>query len=208
MSSDGGNFEEAAGWRKSKRSEVSYEETILFKDARRVKALTVVMKAPMPFGLHDASLLTEGDEAFMIVSGAAPRAGEQCLAVSGSALSIQSCLDSIAVGDGRDVFRFQGDELLHVSSGMCVALAHGDGSQVTLQDCALAARAQDGRASWELAGDAQLKLARMGNYCLSALSGSVVARDCGEAGAGGDSSDQFGLDVLPELDLFARCGER
>ena len=180
VSSDGGNFEEAACWRMSSRSEVSYEETVLFNDVQSVKALTVVMKAPMPwgyFGLNDASLLTEGDEAFMIVSGAAPHSGEQCLAVSGRGLSAQACLDAVAAGDGRDVFKFQGDQLFHVASGMCVALAHGDGNQVGLQDCAAAARAQDGRASWELTSDAQLKLARMGNYCLSVVAGGVVARD-------------------------------
>ena len=206
VSSDGGNFEEAACWRASSRSEVSYEETVLFKDVRSVKALTVVMKAPMPwgyFGLNDASLLTEGEEAFMIVSAAAPPSGEQCVAVSGRALSAQACLDAVAAGDGRDVFRFQGDQLLHVASGMCVALAHGDGNQVGLQDCAVASRAQDGRASWEPTADAQLKLTHMGNYCLSVVAGSAVARDCGEAGAAGDSSDKFLLAVVAELDLGA-----
>ena len=201
VSKDGGNFEEAACWRTSSRGEVSYEETVMFKGVESVKAVSIVMKAPMPwgyFGINDVRLLTEGEDAFMIVSGAAQHSGEQCLVVSGRGIAAESCLDAVASGDGRDVFRFQGDQLVHVASGLCVALARGDGNRVGLQDCAVAARAHDGRASWEPTADAQLKLARMGNYCLSMVGGRAAARDCGDAVA-----DKFLLSVVAELDMGA-----
>ena len=201
VSSDGGNFEEAACWRSSSRSEVSYKETVLFKDVRSAKAVAIVMKAPMPwgyFGLNDVSLLTEGDEAFMIVKGDASAHGlEECLVVSGRGISAQTCLDAVASGDGRDVFQFQGDNLIHSASGFCVAFAPGAGNQVNLQDCVAAARAQDGRASWELTAEGQLKLTRMGNYCLSVVAGRAAADDCSA------SSEKFVLAVVPELDLSA-----
>ena len=205
VSSDGGNFEEAACWRTSSRNDVSYEETVLFNDIKSVRAVTIVMKSPMPwsyFGLNDVSLLTSGEEHFMIVNGAASPSGEQCLAVSGRGLSSQACLDAIAAGDARDVFRFQGDQLVHAATGMCVALSRGEGDRVGLQDCAVASRAQDGRASWELTSNAQLKLGRMGNYCLNVVAGTAFAADCGEA-AGGESSDKFLLAVVAEADLSA-----
>ena len=205
VSSDGGNFEEAACWRTSSRNEVSYEETVLFSDVRSVQAVTVVMKSPMPwnyFGLNDVALLTSGEESFMIVNGAASPSGEQCLAVSGRGLSSQACLDTISAGDGRDVFRFQGDQLVHAATGMCVALSRGGGDRVGLEDCAVASRAQDGRASWQLTSGAQLKLGRMGNYCLNVVAGDALAADCGEA-AGGESSDKFLLAVVAEVDPSA-----
>ena len=201
VSSDGGNFEEAASWRSSSRNEVSYKETVLFKDVRTAKAVAVVMKAPMPwgyFGLNDVSVLTEGDEAFMIVKGDASSNGlEECLVVSGRGVSAQTCLDAVASGDGRDVFQFQDANLMHVASGLCVALAPGAGNQVTLQDCVGVARAQDGRASWEVTAEGQLKLTRLGNYCLSVVAGRANVDDCSA------SSEKFVLAVVPELDLSA-----
>ena len=201
VSSDGGNFEEAACWRSSSRSEVSYKEMVLFKDVRTAKALAIVMKAPMPwsyFGLNDVSLLTEGDEAFMIVrSGASSHGLEECLVASGHEISAQACLDAIASGDGREVFKFQGADLMHSASGLCVAYAPGASNQVALQNCGVAARAQDGRASWGLTAEGQMKLTRMGNYCLNVVAGRASADDCGS------SSEKFVLAVVPEFDLSA-----
>ena len=61
VSGDGGNFAEAACWRSASRSEVSYEDVLMFDVSQMVKSLTIVMKAPMPwgyFGLNDVSLLS------------------------------------------------------------------------------------------------------------------------------------------------------
>ena len=80
VSSDGGNFEEAACWRAASRSEVSYRETVMFERTQRVKAVSIVMKSPMSwgyFGLNDVKLLTSGDEAFMIISGGRSAEGER-----------------------------------------------------------------------------------------------------------------------------------
>merc|ERR1711920_1119178 len=44
-SPDGGNFQEAAGWRSAGREEVSYREVVMFESPRKVKSLSVVMLA-------------------------------------------------------------------------------------------------------------------------------------------------------------------
>ena len=53
VSGDGGNFAEAACWRTASRSEVSYEDVLMFDAPQMVKSLTIVMKAPMPWGYFD-----------------------------------------------------------------------------------------------------------------------------------------------------------
>ena len=108
-SSDGGNFEEASSWRSASRSDISYVDTVMFDSPRAIKAVTIVMKAPMSwsyFGLNDVSLISSGGESFMIVSGGASGSDETCLIASGAQITTQSCLDAIASGDGRDVFEF------------------------------------------------------------------------------------------------------
>merc|ERR1712087_769534 len=106
----------------------AYRETIMFERAQKVKAVSIVMKSPMPwgyFGLNDVTLLASGEESFMIVSGERSDGAEQCLTAVGSEIVIDSCLDALAAIDGREVFRFQHQRLVHVASGMCVA-APGD----------------------------------------------------------------------------------
>lgn len=204
VSNDGGNFEEAACWRSTTRSEVSYSESVMFDTALTVKSLTVVMKAPMPwgyFGLNDVSLISSGDEPFMMISGSTSSSGERCLTASGAKLSTEACLDAIASGDGRDVFKFQGEQIAHVASNMCISLINGDAGHVGLQDCKVAAKAQDGRSSWKLTSNAQLKMPRMGNYCLTLEDGTATAGDCGESAQAGNSGDKFLLAAVPELDL-------
>ena len=198
VSSDGGNFEEAACWRSSSRSEVSYEETILFKNVQSAKAVAVVMKGPMPwgyFGLNDVSLLTTGEEAFMIVKSSSARDLEECVTASGRGVSAQACSDAVAAGDGRDVFKFQDGNLIHSGSGLCVAFAGGVGDRVNLQDCDVVKRVDDGRASWQLTADGQLKLTRTGNYCLSVSSEQAAVSDCGH------TLQKFAFVVVPEMPL-------
>merc|ERR1719330_2290865 len=99
----------------------------MFESAQAVKSLIVLMKAPMPwgyFGLNDVSLVATGDESFMVVNGATSSSGEQCLIASGSDLSVEACLDAIAAGDGRDVFKFQGSQIVHVASNTCITFVN------------------------------------------------------------------------------------
>ena len=84
MSSDGGNFEEASCWRQAARNGVAYRETLMFERAQQVKAVSIIMKSPMPgyfFGLSDVCPLTSGDEFFMVVIGERSAGAERCLTV-------------------------------------------------------------------------------------------------------------------------------
>ena len=198
ISSDGGNFEEAACWRAAARSEVSYRETIMFERAQRVKAVSIVMKSPMSwgyFGLNDVKLLTTGDEAFMIISGERSAEGEQCLTVSGSEILVENCLDSLASADQREVFKFREQRVIHSASGMCVVAVGADAYQIALQECNFASGAHEVRSAWELTAKAQLKLSRMGDYCLTFQGGRASVGDCGA------SFDKFFLAAVPEADV-------
>ena len=206
VSSDGGNFEEASAWRSASRNEVAYTEMVMFDTPRAVKAVTVVMKAPLSwsyFGLNDVRLLSSADESFMIISGATSASGEQCVVASGSELLLEGCLDAIAAGDGRDVFKFQGGQLVHVASALCVSVASGVGGHVGLHDCDLTAKALDGRSLWEVTPDSQLRMPRMANYCLNVHGGHATVADCGVAAQDIASGDKFILSSVPELDLGA-----
>ena len=198
VSSDGGNFEEASCWRAATRSEVAYRETIMFGSEQKVKAVSIVMKSPMPwgyFGLNDVTLLTSGEESFMIVGGDRSNGAEQCLTVVGSEIVIDSCLDALAALDGREVFRFQQQRLVHVASGLCVAAAGDNTFHVELQDCAAGSVALAVRSVWQVTSNAQLKLPRMGNSCLTQRGGRPIVGECGM------SSDRFFLAVVPEANL-------
>lgn len=181
----------------------------MFDSALMVKSLTIVIKAPMPwgyFGLNDVSLLTAGDESFMLVGGATSISGERCLTASGSELSVETCLDAVASGDGQEVFMFQGNQIVHVASHKCISLISGDANRVVLQDCNVAAKAEDGRSAWELTSNGQLKMPQAGNSCLILVGGNAIVRDCDEAAQAGDSADKYVLAAVPELDLSAAAG--
>ena len=211
VSGDGGNFAEAACWRSASRSEVSYEDVIMFDGPQMVKSLTIVMKAPMPwgyFGLNDVSLLTSGDESFMFVSGRTSSEGEQCLIASGLELGAAACLDAVAAGDGREVFAFRGEQLMHTASSLCVAVPSAESKRVVLQNCKSLAKANDGRGAFELAPHGQLKMPRSGNSCIVLVDGRPVVRDCSEASRLGDASDQFAMAAVPEVDVQAASSAR
>ena len=110
----------------------------MFDVPQMVKSLTIVMKAPMPwgyFGLNDVSLLSSGDESFMLVSGRSSSEGEHCLIASGLELGSAACLDAVAAGDGREVFAFRGELLMHTASSLCVAVVSAESERVALQNC-------------------------------------------------------------------------
>lgn len=191
-SEDGGNFEQAASWRTSARSEVSYSEAVMFEKPRRVKAVTVVMRSPQSwgyFGINDISLMAQPG-ASMLVSG------ELCLVARGSALSADQCLDAIASGSGAEVFGLNGrSQLVAAASGKCVSLA-SDGQKLLMQDCDAAFEAGDGRSTLSLTPAAQLQFRSFGNYCLAASAAGASAVPCEEA-------DSVVLTAVPDFDPTA-----
>merc|ERR1712194_428371 len=128
------------------------------------------------FGLSDVGLLTSGDESFMVVIGERSAGAERCLTVVDSDISVDSCLNSLASLDGREVFRFQNQRLMHVASGLCVAAAGDDTYQAALRDCGSSSESQMVRSVWELTANAQLKLPRMGDSCLALRGGRASAK--------------------------------
>ena len=211
-SADGGNFQEAACWRSAKRQEVSYRETVMFEGARNVKALTVVMRSPMPWGyfaLNDVALLVEPGP-MMLISGASSEAGEQCMVSHADSISSEDCLQAIAGGAGREIFTWnEASQLVSAVEGTCISLASGaasSGSQLTLQDCTSAAEAGDGRSNFELTAAGQLKFTAMGNYCVAALRDGLRMQDCSTAEESGAAQDKFFLAAVPEFDPTHAAG--
>jgi len=182
-SSDGGNFEEASCFRKATRSEVSYEEAVMFEGARNVKSLTIVMRSPMPhqyFGINDIALIVE-PYPFMLVSGAPSSAGEECVVATDGELRTMPCLDAIAEGSGSEVFQFIGEgQIASLASNTCVSLENNDpqlGGKLIMGKC-------NTESSFEMAASGQMKLRPMGNYCLVASSMGVSVEDCSESNVG------------------------
>merc|ERR1719253_435824 len=83
---------------------------------------------------------------------------DQCLAAVGdSTAMLEPCTESIAAGDGREVWSFEGGgKIRNVVSGKCL---EASGSAVSVGDCT-------GKAAWELTAEGQLKVAG-GDLCLT-----------------------------------------
>lgn len=191
-SEDGGNFEEAACWKAAARPEVSYEETVLFDSPTDVKALTVVMRSPMPwsyFGISDVALLVEPAFPSMLVGSAASTGGEEmCVVASGSAVVMAPCLGAIAAGDGAEIFQFTNGALQNAATKRCLTLANGDAVAGKLVMSTCPEEAGDGRGIFELTSNGQLKLG-VGDYCLVASGQVLSVRDC--AAAASDTGSKF-----------------
>jgi hypothetical protein len=189
-SGDGGNFEEAACWQSPSRPEVSYEESVLFDAPMNVKALTIVMRSPMPwayFGISDAALLVEPSFPSMLVGSSASASGEEmCVVASGPSVAMAPCLGAIAAGDGAEIFQFSNGALQSVASKSCITLANGDAVAGKLVMSACPDEAGDGRGIFELTSKGQLKLG-VGDYCLVASGAALSVRDCAAAEAGAGS---------------------
>jgi hypothetical protein len=208
-STDGGNFEEAACWRSAGRPDAAFEETVLFERPHGAKAVSIVMRSPMPwgyFGINDVALVAEPGP-IMLVAAAPSTVGELCLLAEGPTVGAAPCLESIARGTGAEVFRFNDDaQLVSSVTKTCVVLANGDvstGGKLAMQDCADAAEAGDGRSNFELTSEGQLRFKSMGNYCVSASAAGAAVRDC--AAAGGES---FAPAAVAELDPAAAAQAR
>ena len=174
---DGGNFEEAAGWRQIARSEPSFEETIMFAAPVAAKAVKVLMRGAKPWGYFGLSAAAgvSAPYSFMLVSGS-PAVREQCVVSSGHSLAAEPCLDAIVAGDGRDVFTFTKEGSLQTASGYCVRLA---GDKLGFEKC------DSNTGVWEVSADGQVK---QGNMCLAVDGSAVHAVDCDEAASLGTSN--------------------
>jgi len=194
-SSDGGNFEEAACYRKATRSDVSYEDVVMFDAAKNVKALTIAMRSPMSwqyFGINDLALIVEPFP-FMLVSGGTSTAGEECIVAADGELRTAPCLDAIAEGSGSEVFQFQGEgQISNLASNQCATLENNDpqlGGKLAMGSC-------NSGASFAMAPNGQVKLQPMGNYCVVASATGVTVEDCSE----GVSGDKFFQVAVSEFD--------
>lgn len=198
-SEDGTNFEEAVCARAPSQGTPSFVETVMLAEPKRAVAVAVVMQSPKSwryFGINDASLLVE-PYAFMLVSGMAASSGESCLVAQGKALATQSCLSSIAAGDGREVFKLESDgSLAHLPSKQCVAAV---GGALALQSCAAAARANDGRSAWSIAASGEIQLSQTPEMCLSTATGKPGIAACSGLGDAG----KWSLVAVPEHDPTA-----
>ena len=177
-SADGGNFEEAAAWRRIARAEPSFEETVMFARPVAAKAVMVLMRGPKPwgyFGLAHAAALS-GSASFMLVSGA-PSREEQCAVAGPKGLRAEACLGVMVAGEGKEIFSLSEDGQLKTQSGQCLGLRSGG---LVFRTCAA------GQGAWEVTADGQVK---QGGVCLMLSGERVEAVDCGEAAALG--SDKF-----------------
>jgi len=178
VSADGGNFEEAAGWRKNLRPEPSFEETVMFAEAVSAKAVTILMRGSKAWGFFGISSIAaiSGPYSFMLVSGKAAMQ-EQCVVARKLGLALQPCLDAIVAGDGSEIFTFLEGGQLQLSSGKCLAAS---GGRLSAEEC-------QGQSVWSLTPDGQVKF---GNTCLSGASDSQIAAvDCTTAAVEG--ADKF-----------------
>ena len=181
-SADGGNFEEASRWRRTARTEPSFEETIMFATPVSVKAVKVLMRGAKPWGYFGLSTVAAvaAPYSFMLVSGAAA-IHEQCVVSTPAGLSAKPCVDAIVAGDGHEVFGLTSAGSLQDVSGRCVALEAG---KVEFRQCS--------------------NVVKQGNMCLALGGPGVVAMDCEEAEAVGAGS--FFPVAVPKYDPQAAAG--
>jgi len=183
-SSDGANFEEAKCWQSSTRTEVAFEESFMFDAPRAVKAVTVVMRSPQSwgyFGINTAALIAQPGP-FMFVSGITSPVGEQCLVTGASGVHLEPCLESIAAGDGREVLQQDEDGRIIADDGTCLALVDGDttgGGMLAMAPCSTSAG--DGRDVFAMTSSGQLKMPRVGSYCLTVAGEGAVDANIAQA---------------------------
>lgn len=83
-----------------------------------------------------------------------------------SHVGLEPCVASLVAGDGRDLWRLQGNgQLVNVGAGKCAAV--GQTGDVALEGCDVALGRNDGSSQWEMQGNGQWKLAGPGGLCLT-----------------------------------------
>lgn len=172
-SSDGANFEEAMCWQPSSRAEVAFEQSVMFATPLNVKAVTIAVRSPQSWGYYgiNSAVLVAEPGPFMLVSAITSSHGEQCLVSGSTGVSLESCLGAIAAGDGREVLQLDRDgQIRSTADDTCLTLADGDtiaGGSLVMEACSSSAEASDGRTVFASSPNGQLKMPRMGNFCLS-----------------------------------------
>jgi len=207
-SSDGANFEEAKCWQSSTRPEAAYEESFMFDAPRNIKAVSIVMQAPLSwgyFGINSVSLIAEPGP-LMLVSGLTSAAGEQCLVADELGLGLEPCLEAIAAGDGREVMQFDEEgQIMNVADGSCLTLVDGDtvgGGALAMDACSSSAASGDGRSFFAPSPNGQLKMPRLGNYCLTLVGDSLSSADVaqGADAAATSSNSEHAVKNLVDAD--------
>jgi len=218
ISRDGSSFEEAKCWQPSGRGEVAYAESIMFDSPSTVKAVAISMRSPLAwgyFGINSVALLaTPGP--FMLVSGMTSAVGEQCVVNSASAgVGLEPCIGAIATGDGREILQFDSDGQIVGTDGECVTLANGDttaGGVLRMEACSVEVGSSDGRTVFTATAAGQLKMPKLGNFCLTVVGDGATARmvvqDCSEADDNIDARDKFFMVAVPEYDPSASSAAR
>jgi len=191
-STDGGNFQEAAGWHSASREEISYREMVMFESPRKVKSLSVVMRSPREsgfFGISAISLLAEPGPS-MLVSDAVAHLGESCLVSVAGEAKAQSCAAAIAEGSGAEVFSFsQSSQLVSKSTGECLVSIKG---ALKMQNCEQAVDAEDGRSTFVITPSSQVQT--HSGDCVFMTQAGAVAAPC-SSGEG----NQVSLISVPEV---------
>ena len=124
-SADGGNFEEASRWRRTARTEPSFEETIMFATPVSVKAVKVLMRGAKPWGYFGLSTVAAvaAPYSFMLVSGAAA-IHEQCVVSTGRLCKAEQALGHVTFAHAeachlQDQSQFDGKrQASHFRSGI------------------------------------------------------------------------------------------
>ena len=110
---------------------------------------------------------------------------------------LDECINSIAAGDGRDLWKLQPNgQLENIAGGKCAGLLDNDvqgGGQIVLMGCDAALKSNDGRSQWEVLGKGQMKLTRQGSFCLS-QAGSGAGRQNVAAKAAATATSSFNVE--------------
>lgn len=176
---------------------MTYAEYVMFEAPAAVHALTVVMRQPRAwgyFGLNSASLLALPGPSLVVNGATSP--SELCLvAPDTGALYLAPCVSAMSSGTGQEVFVLSEDGLLASALGedTCVTLAEGDvsnGGSLVMSSCGEGQNAADGRNVFEITPAGQLKLAKMGGYCVTST-GQLIEKDLAVGASAIASSNQL-----------------
>ena len=207
-SPDGANFVEAVPWQMNPNDIASFVDHMMFDASLPVATITVVMRNPRAwkyFGLNSVELIAEPGPT-MLASGATSLSGPLCVVSPHEqhVVSLAPCLDTIAKGNGDEIFVLGDDGKLSSASdsSQCLMLASGEaGNQIVKSPCRYAADAGDGRGVLEPTPTGQLKFSKMGNYCAS-TEGDLLLKDIAIDSTTHATSNQDGHPPEHALDGF------
>ncbi|XP_026193943.1 uncharacterized protein LOC34617699 [Cyclospora cayetanensis] len=181
-SADGQNFFVAVPWQPTAGTGPSFDEIISFSSPQECKVIVLTMRKATNqfFGINEITPLGAGQPLFMIVAGITSPSGEMCLQVEGGKMNkegarvtLRSCEDAIAMGDGRELW-FTNPQTQLVSAlshpPLCVVLEGGeeaDGGVLILSKCSRALEEGDGRSGWTFQANSQIRLAKPGSWCMT-----------------------------------------